>query len=96
MNIKTKIRIYKLLINRRIESDEIVSNYNDTKAKIYIDKEKALSAAYKNIKKANEKTEYNKNGKYKYEITDDDNKWIYEIRVEKDYFDFTKDVIYSY
>ena len=38
MNIKTKIRIYKLLINRRIESDEIVSNYNDIKAKIYIDK----------------------------------------------------------
>lgn len=94
--MNTKIPIYKLVVIRTIEGSEEVSNYNDTKTKIYANKKKAFLAAHKNIKKANDKIKYNKYGRYQYEVTDSNNKWKYEVQVEKSYLDFTKDVIYSY
>lgn len=92
--MNTKVPVYKLVITKTIEGNNEASNY--TKTKMYIDKKKAFLAAYNNIKKANDKIKFDKYGRYQYEVTDSGNTWKCEIRVEKSYIDFTKDVIYSY
>lgn len=92
--MNTKIPVYKLVVTKSIEGNDESSNH--TKTKIYVDKKKAFSAAYNNIKKADDKIEFNKYGRYQYEFSDSGNTWKCEIRVEKSYIDFTKDVIYSY